>query len=60
MDAETLRARQGPLKEHYRAEPAAAQVTLRALNGEYESLDEVMTSLHSVLERNPPVIEPRP
>lgn len=30
MNAETLRALQGPLKEHYRAEPAAAQVTLRA------------------------------
>jgi len=30
MDAETLRALQSPLKAHYRAEPAAALVTLRA------------------------------
>ena len=30
MDAEELRALQTPLKERYRAEPAAALVTLRA------------------------------
>ena len=36
-----------------------AQVALRALKGEYEALDEVMASLHSLIERNPPVIEPR-
>jgi len=30
MDAEELRALQAPLKERYRAEPAAAKVTLRA------------------------------
>lgn len=30
MDADTLRALQAPLKEKYKAEPAAAQVTLRA------------------------------
>src|SRR5258707_4772248 len=30
MDRDELRQRQGPLKEHYRAEPAAAVVTLRA------------------------------
>jgi uncharacterized OsmC-like protein len=30
MNADELRALQGPLKERYRAEPAAAQVTLRA------------------------------
>ena len=30
MDAEELRAIQTPLKERYRAEPAAALVTLRA------------------------------
>ena len=30
MDAEDLRALQAPLKERYRAEPAAAKVTLRA------------------------------
>ncbi len=30
MDAETLRARQAPLKDKYRAEPEAAHITLRA------------------------------
>jgi uncharacterized OsmC-like protein len=30
MDADALRQVQGPLKEHYRAEPAAAVITLRA------------------------------
>jgi uncharacterized OsmC-like protein len=30
MNADELRARQAPLKERYRAEPAAAKVTLRA------------------------------
>src|SRR5262245_49576626 len=43
----------------YFASRYLAQVTLRALNGEYEALDEVMASLHSLVERNPPVIEPR-
>jgi DNA replication ATP-dependent helicase Dna2 len=43
----------------YFASRYLAQVTLRALKGEYEALDEVMASLHSLVERNPPVIEPR-
>jgi hypothetical protein len=43
----------------YFASRYLAQVTLRALNGEYEALDEVMASLHSLVERNPPIIEPR-
>src|SRR5436190_19957791 len=43
----------------YFASRYLAQVTLRALKGEYEALDEVMASLHSLIERNPPVIEPR-
>jgi uncharacterized OsmC-like protein len=30
MDADGLRALQAPLKDHYRAEPAAAKVTLKA------------------------------
>jgi uncharacterized OsmC-like protein len=30
MNAEQLRALQAPLKEHYRADPAAAMITLRA------------------------------
>src|SRR5262245_15710598 len=43
----------------YFASRYLAQVTLRALKGEYEALDEVMASLHSLIERNPPVLEPR-
>src|SRR5437762_12311231 len=43
----------------YFASRYLAQVTLRALKGEYEALDEVMASLHSLVERNPPMIEPR-
>jgi len=33
MDAEDLRALQGPLKERYRADPEAAIVTLSANGG---------------------------
>jgi DNA replication ATP-dependent helicase/nuclease Dna2 len=43
----------------YFASRYLAQVTLRALKGDYEALDEVMASLHSLVERNPPMIEPR-
>src|SRR5436190_23216930 len=43
----------------YFASRYLAQVTLRAPKGEYEALDEVMASLHSLIELNPPVIEPR-
>src|SRR5438034_10104526 len=34
-----------------------AQVTVRALKGEYETLDEVMAGLGALSERNPPIIE---
>ena len=34
-----------------------AQVILRALKNEYEGLDEVMTSLTALLERNAPILE---
>src|SRR5262245_46213668 len=35
-----------------------AQVTLRALNGEYETIDELIAGLSAFLERNPPTLEP--
>lgn len=35
------------------------QVAWRALNREYETLDEVVAGLHGVLDRNPPTLEPR-
>src|SRR5437867_5741742 len=34
-----------------------AQVTVRALKGEYETLDEMMAGLGALSERNPPIIE---
>jgi DNA replication ATP-dependent helicase Dna2 len=34
-----------------------AQVTLRAVRGEYETTDEVLASLSSLIERNPPILE---
>jgi hypothetical protein len=34
------------------------QVAWRALNGEYEALNEVITGLYGVLDRNPPILEP--
>src|SRR6266571_7419288 len=34
-----------------------AQVAVRALKGEYETLDEVMAGLGALSERNPPIIE---
>ena len=36
-----------------------AQVTLRALQGHYETPDEILTSLNALIERNPPILEPR-
>ena len=35
-----------------------AQVTLRALNGDYETIDELIDGLSAFLERNPPTLEP--
>lgn len=35
-----------------------AQVTLRALRGEYETIDELADRLHAFLDRNPPTLEP--
>jgi hypothetical protein len=36
-----------------------AQVALRALQGDYETTDEVVASLAALLERNPPILEPK-
>ena len=35
-----------------------AQVALRALSGEYETIDELINGLYAFLERNPPTLEP--
>jgi DNA replication ATP-dependent helicase Dna2 len=35
-----------------------AQVTLRAFQGEYATIEEVIDGLHALLERNPPTLEP--
>ena len=35
-----------------------AQVTLRALRDEYETMDELLDCLHALLDRNPPILEP--
>ncbi len=35
------------------------QVTLRALKGDYETVDEIVVSLNGLIDRNPPVLEPR-
>jgi DNA replication ATP-dependent helicase Dna2 len=43
----------------YFASRYLAQVTLRALKGEYEALDEVQASLGALVERNPPILEPK-
>src|SRR5262249_54071106 len=34
-----------------------AQVALRALQNEYETLDEVLASLNALVGRNPPILE---
>jgi len=43
----------------YFASRYLAQVVLRALQNEYETLDEVLASLNALVERNPPVLEPK-
>src|ERR1700680_2637652 len=43
----------------YFASRYLAQVALRAVQNEYETLDEVLASLHALIERNPPILEPR-
>ena len=43
----------------YLASRYLAQVTLRALKSEYETVDEVLASLNALIERNPPILEPR-
>ncbi len=43
----------------YFASRYLAQVTLRALKNEYESVDEVLASLSALTERNPPILEPK-
>src|SRR5262249_51316363 len=36
-----------------------AQVALRALRSEYDTLEEVVASLNALIERNPPILEPK-
>jgi DNA replication ATP-dependent helicase Dna2 len=43
----------------YFASRYLAQVALRALQNEYESPEEVIASLNALLERNPPILEPK-
>src|SRR6185369_13876416 len=43
----------------YFASRYLAQVALRALQSGYETLDEVLASLNSLVERNPPILEPK-
>src|ERR1041385_4744685 len=43
----------------YFASRYLAQVTLRALKNEYETVDEVLASLTALNERNPPILEPK-
>src|SRR5215831_18015048 len=43
----------------YFASRYLAQVALRALQGDYETTDEVVASLAALIERNPPILEPR-
>jgi DNA replication ATP-dependent helicase Dna2 len=43
----------------YFASRYLAQVALRALQNDYETLDEVITSLNALVERNPPILEPK-
>ncbi len=42
----------------YSASRYLAQVTLRALQNEYDSVDDVVEGLQALLERNPPTLEP--
>src|SRR6267142_6618999 len=41
----------------YFASRYLAQVTLRALQSDYETVDEVLSSLNALTERNPPILE---
>src|SRR5437588_1822649 len=41
----------------YFASRYLAQVTLRALKSDYETVDEVLSSLSALTERNPPILE---
>src|SRR5437870_4606114 len=43
----------------YFASRYLAQVTLRALKSEYDTVEEVLASLSALSERNPPILEPR-
>ena len=43
----------------YFASRYLAQVALRALQDEYETLEEVLASLNALVERNPPILEPK-
>src|SRR5215475_2713753 len=43
----------------YFASRYLAQVALRALQNEYETVDEVLASLNALVERNPPVLKPK-
>ena len=43
----------------YFASRYLAQVALRAVQNNYETLDEVLVSLHALIERNPPILEPK-
>src|SRR5215471_4013538 len=43
----------------YFASRYLAQVALRALQGDYETTDEVVASLAALIERNPPILEPK-
>src|SRR5437660_11428943 len=43
----------------YFASRYLAQVTLRALKGEYDTVEEVLASLTALSERNPPILERR-
>ena len=43
----------------YFASRYLTQVALRALKLEYETLDEVQANLSALIERNPPILEPR-
>jgi len=42
----------------YSASRYLAQVTLRALQNDYDSVDEVIGGLQALIERNPPTLEP--
>ena len=46
------------LRPPYSSSRYLAQVTLRALQSDYESVDEIVSSLYALLDRNPPTLEP--